>query len=128
MSETESLMYEIIERKIIDLVRKAGEKGVIQRELWKELGIDSRRGIRIIRRLEQQGIIKREELYYRGRKTYILKPAIMMKAKVVLKPILDEIPCFYCPFLLKCGSGEINPIQCEKLNEWLRYMANHREE
>lgn len=117
--EKHPLYYEQIEKKIIELVKKAGEDGIIQRELWKLIGLDSRRGVRIIRRLEQQGIISRSEIIYKGRKTYILRPAIMMKAKTVIPDFLDDIPCMFCPELPRCESGERNVINCPILNKWI---------
>ncbi len=119
LKEGHPLYYEQIEKKIIELVREAGEEGIIQRELWKIIGLDSRRGVRIIRRLEQQGIISRSEIIYKGRKTYILRPSIMMKAKTVIPDYLDDIPCIFCPDLPRCASGERSVTSCPRLNEWI---------
>lgn len=110
----------IIERRILEAVKDAGEKGVLQRELWKILGIDSRNGARIVRRLEQQGYLTREAVMYKGRKTYIVRITKKVLTPIVVDPVLKSIPCFTCEYLEKCGEGaEINPIKCEKINKWL---------
>lgn len=118
-SSQRSLQYKQAEKEIIDIVRKAGEEGVVQRELWKKIGLDSRRGIKIIRRLEQQGIISRKEIIYKGRKTYILKPATMMKARIVIPGFLDDIPCMFCPELPRCESNLESALTCEVINKWI---------
>jgi len=113
------LQYRRIEKEIINLVKNAGDEGIIQRELWKKIGLDSRRGIKILRRLEQQGIISRTEIIYKGRKTYILKPASMMKAQIVIPEFLDDVPCMFCPNLSRCESGAQSIADCEILNKWI---------
>jgi len=118
-AEKQSLRYKYAEKMIIELVKNAGDEGVVQRELWKKIGLDSRRGIKIIRKLEQQGVISREEIVYKGRKTYILKPATMMRAQIEIPSFLDEIPCVFCPDLPRCESNLENVANCEILNKWI---------
>lgn len=113
------ILSEVVEREILDIVKNAGEKGILQRDIWGKLKIDSRRGIKIIKRLEKRGLLTREEYIYKGRKTYILKPTSKAFRKVVLPQSLNGVPCFYCPYLYKCGSGEFHPAHCKLLDKWL---------
>ncbi|HEX3002397.1 MAG TPA: MarR family transcriptional regulator, partial [Methanoregula sp.] len=48
-------------------------EGVLQSELWKELGVDSRKCSRIVKKLEESGLIERIEFKKEGLKTYLLK-------------------------------------------------------
>jgi len=119
----------IIERRILEAVRDAGEKGLLQRELWKILGIDSRNGARIVRRLEQQGYLTREAVMYKGRKTYIIRITKKVLTPITVDFILKSIPCFTCEYLERCGEGaEINPIKCKKINKWLSEYVRKKEE
>lgn len=115
---TES-MSDIIERQILDIVKSAGDKGVLQRDIWNMVKIDSRRGIKIIKRLERYGLITRESYIYKGRKTYILRPTSKVFKEITLPVFLDSIPCFFCPLVLKCSSGDISTSQCQELDRWL---------
>jgi len=110
---------EIVEKEILDIVKNAGDKGILQREIWGKIKIDSRRGIKIIKRLEKRGLLTREEYMYKGRKTYLLKPTSKAFKKVRLSEFLEDIPCFFCPYLYKCGSGEFHPAHCKLLDKWL---------
>lgn len=113
-----------VERKIITLIEKAGDKGLIQRELWSILGLDSRSGARIISRLEKRGIVERERTIYKGKLTYLVKVAKRYREKKYVSPLLKEIPCFSCENLFRCGEGgEHDPAKCEKLSRWLEERA-----
>lgn len=111
---------EILEQKILEIIKDVGDKGIIQREIWKKINIDSRKGIKIIKRLERMGLLEREPLVQGGRKTYILRPTPKVFKKIELPDFLDDIPCFYCPFLFKCGSGEYNLYSCKIIEEWIK--------
>ncbi len=116
-----------LERRILEIVKESGEKGILQRDLWKILGIDSRNGARIVRRLEQCGYLVREAVMYKGRRTYIVKIAKKVLTPIVIDSLLKSIPCFTCEYLQKCGEGaEINPIKCEKINRWIMEQLKRR--
>lgn len=107
-----------IEKRILDIVSAAGEAGVLQRDIWRLLNIDSRRGSKFIKRLERMGLITREVVVHKGRKVYVLKPTPKLRHIPKIPEELDEVPCFYCPLLNSCG--ELSKIiTCEKLNKWL---------
>ncbi len=114
-----SEITDVIERRILEVVKEAGPEGIIQREIWVKLSIDSRRGHRILKYLEAQGYIKREPITYRGRKTYLVKPASKLFQRIELPPELDSIPCFYCEHLSQCSGGYRSPLECKKLYSWL---------
>ncbi|ABL77779.1 helix-turn-helix transcriptional regulator [Thermofilum pendens] len=116
--EESSVQFQALERRVLELLREAGEKGVLQRELWKKLDVDSRKGLKILRKLESQGLIAKEQVVYKGRKTYVLKLAKEAE-EVQIPGFLEEIPCFFCPFLHKCASGERDIYSCAILQEWL---------
>ncbi len=48
-------------------------EGVLQSDLWKELGVDSRKCSRIVKKLEDSGLIERVEFKKDGIKTYLLR-------------------------------------------------------
>ncbi|HID15303.1 MAG TPA: transcription factor TFIIIC, partial [Candidatus Atribacteria bacterium] len=60
----------LMEKRAIEIIKKAGDNGVLQSDLWKILGTDSREGSRIAIRLEKKGIINREPTIHEGKKTY----------------------------------------------------------
>lgn len=110
---------EQLEKRILDIVSASGEAGVLQRDIWQLLNIDSRRGSKFIKRLERMGLISREVIVHKGRKVYLLKPTPKLRQIPKLPPELDAVPCFYCPLLPYC-TGELSKIlTCEKLNRWL---------
>jgi len=116
-----------IERKILRALEKAGEKGVIQRELWGMLGVDSRSGARIVARLERMGLVKRKRIMYKGKATYLLK--IHEEAKIEMKILeeIKEIPCFTCQYLDICGEGgSVTPEKCMKLLQWLEKAVEQK--
>ena len=48
-------------------------EGMLQSELWKELGVDSRKCSRIVKKLEESGLIDRVEFKKRGNQNLSLK-------------------------------------------------------
>lgn len=61
-----------IEKNGLSLIRTEGE--IPQSEFWKELDISSRKGSRIVQKLDDNNLIQREETVYQGHNTYLLKP------------------------------------------------------
>ena len=107
------------ERKAVEILRKRGEEGVLQSELWKILGTDSREGSRIAIRLEKKGLIKRVATVHSGKRTYKLT-LIKREPKKISIVSVKGCPCFICPDLTRCGKGQkITPITCQKLTEWI---------
>jgi len=91
-------------------------EGVLQSELWKELGVDSRKCSRIVKKLEESGLIDRIEHKKDGVKTYLLRAK---RLKVNPRDLLagDElIPCIGCE--LECIVE-----QCHPLMDWMYQLA-----
>lgn len=108
-----------IEKRILDIVSASGDAGVLQRNIWQLLNLDSRKGSKIVKRLERMGFISREVVVHKGRKMYVLKPTPRLLRAPRLPQLLEEIPCFYCPLLLSCSNEQQRVLSCEKLNQWL---------
>ncbi len=107
MPEPEDEAFSLIQSK---------PEGVLQSELWKELGVDSRKCSRIVKKLEDSGLIERVEFKKEGIKTYLLRA----KAQPVTADNLlagDElIPCIACD--LECVVWE-----CHPLMDWMYQLA-----
>ncbi len=109
----------LMEKRALEIIKKAGDEGVLQSDLWKMLGTDSREGSRIAIRLEKKGIITREPTVHAGKKTYRLR-LIKRPPKKISIVSVKGCPCFVCPDLTKCGAGyTVNPITCNKLTTWI---------
>ena len=95
---------------------QSSPEGVLQSELWKELGVDSRKCSRIVKKLDENGLIDRVEYRKDGIKTYLLRA----KSKPVNPCDLlagDElIPCIGCD--LECIVEE-----CHPLMDWMYQLA-----
>ncbi|MEM0014791.1 MAG: Lrp/AsnC family transcriptional regulator [Zestosphaera sp.] len=112
-----------LERRILEVVKQHSRNGVIQSELWSILGVDNREGSRAVLSLMRKGLIRREQVIHKGRKTYVLKytPEKLEKVnlKVNLNPVI-KIPCFTCKELYKCGMGGFfNPYKCNLLTYFI---------
>jgi len=91
-------------------------EGVLQSELWKELNVDSRKCSRIVKKLEEGGLIERIEHKKDGIKTYLLRAK---RQPVKPRDLLagDElIPCIACE--LECVVEE-----CHPLMDWMYQLA-----
>jgi DNA-binding Lrp family transcriptional regulator len=122
-----------LDKKIFEYLLKKGRKGVPQNVLWKELGITSRDASRSLKKLEALGIVKRKEIVYEGRKTFLVKlvkkdlNALSSEQKTVEKPVINfkkflDIPCMYCPYIdtLCYEGGYYDPRNCEILFNWIK--------
>jgi len=105
------------ETEVLDLIRSKPE-GILQSELWKELGVDSRKCSRIVKKLEDAGLIDRTEYKKDGTKTFLLKakkPLSSVNPSHLLAG--DElIPCVGCE--LECIVEE-----CHPLMDWMYQLA-----
>ena len=91
-------------------------EGVLQSELWKELGVDSRKCSRIVKKLEESGLIERVEFKKEGLKTYLLKAKQMPVNPSDLLAGDELIPCIGCD--LECVVEE-----CHPLMDWMYQLA-----
>lgn len=117
-----------LERKAYEIIRKSGKNGILQSELWRILGVDSREGSRIALRLLKKGLIEREPVVHNGKRTYRL----MLKEEKGIDINIDlvvNIPCFTCSQYLRCGEGSyLNPITCPKLTKWILSEVRKRKQ
>ena len=98
-------------------------EGILQSELWKELGVDSRKCSRIVKKLEESGLIDRIEFKKDGIKTYLLRAKQQPVNPADLLAGDELIPCVGCE--LECVVEE-----CHPLMDWMYQLAivEHTEE
>ncbi|MDD1683812.1 MAG: winged helix-turn-helix transcriptional regulator [Methanoregula sp.] len=98
-------------------------EGILQSELWKELGVDSRKCSRIVKKLEESGLIDREDFKKDGIKTYLLRAKQQPVNPGDLLAGDELIPCIGCE--LECIVEE-----CHPLMDWMYQLAivEHTEE
>jgi len=105
-----------LEQKALHHVVNTGYQGVLQSELWRELGASSREGSRVSIKLEEKGLIRREKELQEGRWTYRLYPK---RLPASIETIID-CPCLLCPDNARCDpTTAISPKSCPRLTEWI---------
>jgi hypothetical protein len=91
-------------------------EGVLQSELWKMLGVDSRKCSRIVKKLLDTNRVERIEYRQEGIKTFRL---IAKKGPVDPRCLMageELIPCIACD--LECSA-----IECNLLLDWMYQLA-----
>ena len=102
--------------RVYKLVVERGRDGVLQSEIWKELGLTSRDGSRLAIRLERRGLIGRVKVLEEGRWTYKLTP---LRFPTDMASI-EKAPCIVCQYESKCSiDGEISPYICPWIGPWV---------
>jgi hypothetical protein len=110
-----------MEHKALSFIANIGNEGVLQSDLWRQLGASSREGSRIALKLEDKGMIQRQKELCEGRWTYRLYP----KRKPASINSIADCPCLTCQENLRCGSwGATSPNGCEKLTDWILKQAS----
>ncbi len=105
-----------LEQKALHFVVNTGYQGVLQSDLWRELGASSREGSRISIKLEEKGLIRREKELQEGRWTYRLYPK---RLPASIETIVD-CPCLLCPDNARCDpTTAISPKTCPRLTDWI---------
>jgi hypothetical protein len=105
-----------LEQKALHSVVNTGYEGVLQSELWRELGASSREGSRIAIKLEEKGLIRRAKELQDGRWTYRLYPK---RLPASIESIAD-CPCLLCQDNARCDpTTAISPKTCSRLTEWI---------
>lgn len=100
------------ERRGLELVRETG--GIHQSDFWKELGVSSRQGSRIVESIVEKGIVQRETAVYNGHNTYFITPAARD-----LKFSLLMAGDMLSPFI---GEEEVDP-ESDAFSQWLMNLA-----
>lgn len=90
--------------------------GVLQSELWKLLGVDSRKCSRIVKKLLDDELIERLEYRKEGIKTFVLKAKRNPVDPNLLLAGDELIPCIACD--LECVVD-----QCPLLVDWMYQLA-----
>ncbi|MEM0350652.1 MAG: winged helix-turn-helix transcriptional regulator [Archaeoglobaceae archaeon] len=108
--------------EILKILEQKGE--ILQKDLWKELKIDSSKCSRILRKLEKEGLNKRVEVVVDGVKTFKTVSTKFEgrgaeEEKLDLKAVMDRMeqvtklpPCYGC-LDLECEAE-----RCLKLEVW----------
>src|SRR5512136_2240094 len=105
-----------LEQKALHFVVNTGYNGVLQSELWRELGASSREGSRVAIKLEEKGLVRREKELAGGRWTYRLFPK---RLPASIESIAD-CPCLLCQDNARCDpTTTISPKSCPKLTDWI---------
>jgi predicted DNA-binding transcriptional regulator len=115
VERTEEELVDLTSR-VYKLVVERGRHGVLQSEIWKELGLTSRDGSRLAIRLERRGLIGRVKVLEEGRWTYKLTP---LRFPTDMTSI-EKAPCIVCQYESKCSiEGEISPYICPWIGPWV---------
>ncbi|MGP8124265.1 MAG: helix-turn-helix transcriptional regulator [Nitrososphaerales archaeon] len=115
VERTEEELVDLTSR-VYKLVVERGRDGVLQSEIWKELGLTSRDGSRLAIRLERRGLIGRVKVLEEGRWTYKLTP---LRFPTDMTSI-EKAPCIVCQFESKCSvDGQISPYICPWIGPWV---------
>ncbi|WXG45821.1 MAG: hypothetical protein WED05_03940 [Candidatus Atabeyarchaeum deiterrae] len=108
-----------IELKAIELIKGAGEKGVLQIDLLKKLGINNRKGLKLISELEEHSLIRKTRELYGGKWTFRIMVPVDRLASIRWEDM--DCPCFFCTDVRICSVGNVvSPSSCPPLSEWLR--------
>jgi len=118
---------------VLEIIKEETRKngGIVQSELWHLLGIDSREGSKLIAKLIRRGLVSREAVTHKGKKTYILRYTDTTRAPVVihvnLNPVIG-VPCFTCRNINKCSmGGYYDPTKCPLLTRYLLQVMSQRQ-
>ncbi len=115
VERTEEELVDLTSR-VYKLVVERGRDGVLQSEIWKELGLTSRDGSRLAIRLERRGLIGRVKVLEEGRWTYKLTP---LRFPTDMASI-EKAPCIVCQYESKCSiDGEVSPYVCPWIGPWV---------
>ncbi len=106
-AETEEDAFEAI---------RAHPGGVLQSELWKELGVDSRKCSRLVKKLLDDDRVERIEYRKEGIKSYLLRAVKQPAEPNLLLAGSELIPCVACE--LECMVDE-----CPLLMDWMYQLA-----
>ena len=115
VERTEEELVDLTSR-VYKLVVERGRDGVLQSEIWKELGLTSRDGSRLAIRLERRGLIGRVKVLEEGRWTYKLTP---LRFPTDMASV-EKAPCIICQYESMCSvDGEVSPFICPWIGPWV---------
>jgi len=104
-------------RRPLAVIQQYGGNGILQSELWRRLGLDSRRGSRQVLNLERRGFVERRRELSRGRWTFRIFP----RRRNATVDTIVSIPCASCDddYRGGCPTHVVNPATCERLTHWV---------
>jgi len=107
-----------IKERVIEYLRSKPE-GAYQKDIWKDLGIDSRSCSRVLLKLEKEGVIKREKVVANGTVTYRI--TLVSDGDESIISVISRFlpPCIGC-------REECEPERCEALEIWVRKVFDER--
>ena len=112
---TEEELIDLTSR-VYRLVVERGMEGVLQSEIWKELGLTSRDGSRLAIRLERWGLVGRVKSLEEGRWTYKLSP---LRFPTDMASI-ENAPCMASQREPRCSMGEeVDALTCTWIGPWV---------
>lgn len=120
---------DVVERKIIEEIVSSEKKCAYQFELRRKLNLSTKTVSKALRKLESEGVIKREKAYRSGKTTYRITIANQELAMRILEATVKEpelsgftdIPCLSCPYVDSCfEGGYYEPTSCQWLWSWIR--------
>ena len=94
---------------------KAHAEGIAQSDLWKEIDVDSRTCSRILKRLEDAGLIQRTEFKKDKSRTFLIKAVKKASDKFDVSLLMAGdtiIPCVAC-------EEECDVSKCSMLEDWV---------
>ncbi len=99
------------------IVQQAGQQGILQSELWKRMGVDSRKGSRTILSLERKTLLYRKKELNRGRWTF----RVFSSQKPTKVDSIVNVPCASCEDDPRgnCPTDQLNPETCARLEHWV---------
>lgn len=120
--------------ELLKYLYKARNRTVYQSDISKELGLDPRMISKYLIKFEEEGLIERKEVLYKGKKTYVVVPnpekikealERLGEDALTLEELMDKvlrIPCITCPNINRCYEGGFyDPTNCNYLTEAFKH-------
>ncbi len=95
---------------------QSSHEGVLQSELWKLLGVDSRKCSRIVKKLLDSGLVERIEFKGDGIKTFTLRAVKKSVRPALILAGGELVPCICC-------DRECVVTSCNLLLDWMYQLA-----
>jgi hypothetical protein len=95
---------------------QSSRDGVLQSELWKLLGVDSRKCSRIVKKLLDSGLVGRVEFKGDGIKTYTIRAVKKSVRPALILAGGELVPCICC-------DRECVVTSCNLLLDWMYQLA-----
>lgn len=116
--------------ELLKYLYRARNREVYQSDVSKELGLDPRVISKYLIKFEEEGLIERKEVMYKGKKTYVVVPNLSRIREVLgrfgedvvtLGELLENalrVPCITCPNINRCYEGGFyDPTNCSYLTD-----------